>query len=316
MELKSKYINEQYLFEAQMAQIQQQHNIFMNGGGGGPLSTPTTPPVVITDPDVLAFVAASGVTDNTQKSAVNTLVTSLKGYSIWTKLNAIYPFVGGTASTHKWNLKDPRDLDAAYRLSFSGGWTHNGNGITGNGTDAYGETYYNAQPINTLGVYTRTSGTAGGVLFGQSSIYDGDEASSNEISFKMFRQQMINFFDAMNTANAPYTKGTTITYTGNPSSTTAVKVYYDGVDLNRTHVAGFWAIQGYSPSLLQPILLGASKLTYYSYPDSIPTLGNIGSHTDQNIAFAFIGNTALTATEALNLNTAIVAYQTTLGRQV
>jgi hypothetical protein len=45
MELKSKYINEQYLFEAQMAQIQQQHNIFMNGGGGGKLNenTPTPP---------------------------------------------------------------------------------------------------------------------------------------------------------------------------------------------------------------------------------------------------------------------------------
>jgi hypothetical protein len=119
MELKSKYINEQYLFEAQMAQIQQQHNAFMNGSGGGPSSTQA--PVVITDPDVLAFVAASGVTDNTQKSAVNTLVTSLKEYSVWTKLNAIYPFVGGTATTHKWNLKDPRDLDAAYRLEFFGG---------------------------------------------------------------------------------------------------------------------------------------------------------------------------------------------------
>ena len=44
MELKSKYINEQYLFEAQLAEAQYQHNIFMNGGGGGPRSTSTTPP--------------------------------------------------------------------------------------------------------------------------------------------------------------------------------------------------------------------------------------------------------------------------------
>lgn len=45
MEMKSKYLHEQYLFEAQMLNLQQmqQQNMFMNGsGGGGPSSsTPT-----------------------------------------------------------------------------------------------------------------------------------------------------------------------------------------------------------------------------------------------------------------------------------
>ena len=48
MELKSKYLNEQYLFEAQMAEIQYQRNLYMNEGGkGGNFSedppTPTSP---------------------------------------------------------------------------------------------------------------------------------------------------------------------------------------------------------------------------------------------------------------------------------
>jgi hypothetical protein len=38
MEMKSKYLHEQYLFEAQMNTLNQIHqqNVFMNGGGGGP----------------------------------------------------------------------------------------------------------------------------------------------------------------------------------------------------------------------------------------------------------------------------------------
>ena len=44
MELKAKYINEQYLFEAQMFNLQQQHNVFMNGGGGGKLNEDTPSP--------------------------------------------------------------------------------------------------------------------------------------------------------------------------------------------------------------------------------------------------------------------------------
>ncbi len=49
------------------------------------------------DPDAQAFITAAGITDATQQSAINTLVTDLKGYGIWTKMKAIYPFVGGTS---------------------------------------------------------------------------------------------------------------------------------------------------------------------------------------------------------------------------
>jgi hypothetical protein len=103
-----------------------------------------TPPVISSlDPDAQAFITAAGITDATQKDAVNQLVVDLKGYSIWTKMKALYPFVGGTASTHKWNLKDPRDLDAAFRLVFSGGITHSSGGIQGNGVNGYYNTNFN-----------------------------------------------------------------------------------------------------------------------------------------------------------------------------
>ena len=58
------------------------------------------------------------------------MVIDLKGYGIWSKLIAIYPFVGGTSFTHKFNLKNPLDTDAAFRLSYVGSPTHSSNGMS------------------------------------------------------------------------------------------------------------------------------------------------------------------------------------------
>ena len=96
------------------------------------------------DADAQAFITAAVITDVTQQNAINTLVVDLKGYSIWTKFSAIYPIVGGTAAQHKFNLKNPLDTDAAFRLVFSGGWTHSANGALPNGTNGYADTKVNA----------------------------------------------------------------------------------------------------------------------------------------------------------------------------
>ncbi len=101
---------------------------------------PTTYP---TDADATAFITAAGLTNTNQQTAINTLVNELKLYGIWAKMRAIYPFVGGSATTHKFNLKDPRDVDAAFRLVFNGGWTHTSTGATPNGTTGYANTYLN-----------------------------------------------------------------------------------------------------------------------------------------------------------------------------
>jgi hypothetical protein len=99
------------------------------------------------DPDAAAFITAAGITDATQINAINRLVKNYKGIGdinasvdMWTGSKAIYPFVGGNASAHKFNLKDPRDLDAAFRIVFAGGVTHSAAGIIGNGTNGYGDT--------------------------------------------------------------------------------------------------------------------------------------------------------------------------------
>lgn len=102
--------------------------------GGG---TPTTS----YDGDAQLFFDANTGLSSTQKGAVNALVLALKSDGIWNRMVAIYPFVGGTAAAHKWNLKDPRDNDLAFRLSFLGGWTHDASGALPNGTTGYAKTF-------------------------------------------------------------------------------------------------------------------------------------------------------------------------------
>ena len=92
------------------------------------------------DTDASAFIAAAGLTSSTHISSVRRLVSALKYEGLWIKMKAVYPFVGGSATSHKFNLKDARDVNEAYRLVFSGGWTHDSTGALPNGTNGWANT--------------------------------------------------------------------------------------------------------------------------------------------------------------------------------
>ena len=125
------------------------------------------------DADATAFIDAlttAGVSlSSTEESAINTLVTDLKTAGVWTKMQAIYPFVGGTATGHKYNLADPQDTDAAFRLDFNGGWTHSATGADPNGTNAYADTHFN--PHANLASFTDS----------HFAIYSRDNVSDNTV---------------------------------------------------------------------------------------------------------------------------------------
>jgi hypothetical protein len=99
-----------------------------------------------------AFAAATGITDTTILNALNTFDTGLISNGLDTKMKALYPFVGGTATTHKFNFMDARDLDVAFRLQFNGGWTHSSTGALPNGTNGYANSFFN--PANEASVST------------------------------------------------------------------------------------------------------------------------------------------------------------------
>lgn len=129
------------------------------------------------DPDVALFNTNAGITDPTQQAAINYLVTSLKGASLWTKSKAIYPYIGGTASTHKFNLIDPRDLDIAYRLTSAGTITNDSSGVTFNGSTGYFDTHLNANTVFgssylSMHNYVRSNWTTGTLMSALDNNYD------------------------------------------------------------------------------------------------------------------------------------------------
>ncbi|HVZ96112.1 MAG TPA: hypothetical protein VG847_04500 [Chitinophagaceae bacterium] len=122
------------------------------------------------DPDTWAFIQNSGITDSAEQTALNNLVAQLKYYSLWQKFYAIYPLVGGTAATTKWNLKDPRDLDAAYRLTFSGSPVFTLKGVLFPTPTDYADTHFNDSTFiynsNSISYYSGTQNTVSGYDMG------------------------------------------------------------------------------------------------------------------------------------------------------
>ena len=265
------------------------HGIISSSGGA-----------IVYDTDALAFITAASITDNTQKTAVNTLVTDLKGYNIWSKMKAIYPFVGGTASQHKFNLKDPRDLDAAFRLTFNGGWTHSSSGALPNGTTGWATTYFNpttqlsTQSSNHLSTYLRTNIDELSVDMGSFSYlglgYDISSRYSNVLySFNGIQNDYVSF------ANTD-SRGLFInTRTGNNLH----KILINGVIIG-TNTNNFLLLPNTNIALA----------TRYNVATGLPQ-----TYSSKEQAFASIGD-GLSDTEAANLYTAVQLFNTTLSRQV
>jgi hypothetical protein len=106
------------------------------------------------DPNAGAFINATGI-GGIEAVAINNLVNQLKTEGLWSGMTAIYPMVGGTANTHKYNLINPQDTDAAYRLNFVGGWTHSSSGAKPDGiSGTYANTFAAANSV-----FTTTNGS-------------------------------------------------------------------------------------------------------------------------------------------------------------
>ena len=265
--------------------------------GAGILNGFIVPAVGQFDPDAQAFITAAAIADPTQQAAINTLVVDLKGYSIWTKMQALYPMVGGTASTHKFNLKNPLDTDAAFRLVFSGGWTHSANGALPNGTNAYADTFITPSTSLSLNsthisYYSRTPG-ATGYIFGTN-----DAAVANRTLWQLFGgTNYMSVFTAT---------GNFFSYSG-ANSLSMLMVNRTASNLSNAWAAGVKKATSTNPSsalTTLPLYIGANN-----------TQGIALSFCNAQCAFSSIGD-GLTDTESTNFYTAVQAFQTELNRNV
>ena len=246
-----------------------------------------------------AFIQAAGLIDETQMKAVGTLVFDLKNYNLWDKMKAIYPFVGqaGVSSSFQFNLKDPRNLNAAYRLSFVGSWAYSPSlGIIPDGSTTYANTFFD--PSSSLSL------------------------TDNHLSYYLTQNNLAITNGSMGSKDVYMLQVVGYGFTRNASSNSTFK---SGLSTN----SGFWL--GTRTAINRTVLFNNTQnlventnTTSFFMPSYVtigatndggtgtpsPTVRSSGS-----IGFASIGD-GLTDTEAANLYTAVQRFQTTLGRQV
>jgi hypothetical protein len=248
--------------------------------------------VLISDADALAFLTAASITELPQKAATDTLVQSLKSASLWSKLIAIYPFIGGSGASHAVNLKAP----GTYDISWVSSPTHNSNGVTGNGSSAYGATGIN---LNTLGMVNSVSAYA----------YSRTQTPTDSGWFLG--------------ANIPATRfgmrrsGTTMTADGpndNSSGTLTVAASSDFRKHFLINRSASNAKQIYANNLVYSET--TASVSAPSQPLFLLARNNNGtpaSFSNVNLAFAAIGE-SLSESEFASLRTIVDTFQASLGR--
>ena len=249
------------------------------------------------DADAQAFITAAVITDVTQQNAINTLVVDLKGYSIWTKMKAIYPIVGGTASQHKFNLKDPRDLDAAFRLTYAVGWTHSATGMTPNGA-TYADT--KLIPNTTLSLNsTHISGYLRTNLNSEAPILSSENSGTYNNGLYIWPKLGSVGYSVRINDNTSQSGGTNTD------------------DIRGFHVALRTAsnVKKYRLNNTERFNVTTASTALNTSSIYIAASRNNANYFNNQIAFSSIGD-GLTDTEAANFYTAVQAYQTTLSRQV
>ena len=256
------------------------------------------------DPDAQAFITATGIS-GTNATATNQLVIDLKAANIWTKMKAIYPMVGATATTCKFNLKNPVDSNAAFRLTFFGGGTFSANGYLPNGTNAYADTFYTPSVNSTLNsshvsFYSRTNTDAVSIDIGANNLLGGTSGAtmlytrSTNINYgviDLYPAIAGDYIQAGNTDSRGF-------YSLSRTASNLSKSYKNGNVLSSKTNTG-------NRSTKSIVLSALNK----DSPDQITSFSN------RECAFASIGD-GLTDAEALAFYNAVQTFNTTLARQV
>ena len=264
-----------------------------NAAGSG---NATSNSFYVYDFNAYSFINTAVITNSTEQTAINNLVIGLKSDSLWTSMIAIYPFVGGTSTSCKYNLKNT----ATFTLTFVGSWlpaSFTSFGIQPNGTDTYANTSFLPSTAWTSGnssisAYSRTSNVMlSGVIYGARS-----GATSNNYP-------VLNVSSTSNFHNS----GTPVSPSPLPTSTAC---NFISSRINTTNL--IMAINGTATSYVN--LEGSLP----AVPIALAARRN-GAAADlwstRQLAFAHIG-IGLTTGQCTLLYTRIQAFQTTLGRNV
>lgn len=252
------------------------------------------------DADAQAFfnrvTAAGGSLIATEISAVNTLVLELKGYSIWSSMQAIYPMVGGSAAACAQNLKS-----SSFTGTFTSGWTFASTGVTPNGTSAYfNTTLIPSTSISVNSTHQSLYINTNNVATSADPVDMGSFNSSSQRITLVQSSLAALLFGSANLGTIISTTQATRQGFGITSKTTAslTTIYKNG-----TSVAS-----GNSGGTLPNFNVYIGNLNFINTP-------YVAGYTNNKIAFSSIGD-GLNNTQAGNFYNAVQTFNTTLSRQV
>jgi hypothetical protein len=249
---------------------------------------------IIMDKDALAFVLAAKLSNSLDIQAINYLVSRLKIALLWNKIRVLYPMVGGSSETCKFNLKDPRDLDVAFRLVFSGGWTFSRDGIIPNGNNTTAETFFvipiSMQNSLTFSYYSLTNVIANQVEMG---VY----SNSNDFAYLLYNFSGAAYkgFNSTEAIRGSVYNPTTSLLLASRNSSSNVKYYHQG------RLIDDLSFTSRTPSTSSVILGRYANYGLF--------------HTSKVCAMAHIGE-SFTDQDASNFYNIVQRFQTILGRQV
>ena len=251
------------------------------------------------DADALAyFTANTAITSDADKNAINTFYLGLKSDGLYTKMKAMYLPIWGSATSSKWNLKDPRDIDAAFRLTFTTGWTFSSSGMTPNGTSSYANTKIipnTTLSLNSTHISSYIRNSSQGVLLGT----DGSSLPGTRLWISPNFNGTNRYVQINTNSTTPLTpiNSNVGLWLGSRTSATVSKLYNNG-SINYT------SSESSSGLDLTEIILGARN-TY-------PTISN---YSTSQICFSSIGN-GLTDTESTNFYNRVNTLMTYFGINV
>jgi hypothetical protein len=252
-------------------------------GGGGGYTTRTQ-----------AFATATGIADTTILNALNTFDLGLISNGLDTKMKALYPFVGGTANTHKYNFIDT----TKYQITWMGGITHDSNGIIGNGTNGYGKTGFIPSVDTSLNsvhisAYVRTN-------VNEQKCEIGSAAPGNNQGLALYTR-FSNLF--ISSTNDDDTLSTSISdskgFSMGVRTSSSIRKQYKNGSLINTQTYGSSGPNIYETYIFASNIAGAPSFAYSS----------------KNMSFSSIGS-SLTDAESTTFYNLVQAFQTSLSRQV
>lgn len=110
-------------------------------------------------------VALNSPLSTTEKSAWNQFVISAKANGYYSKLLAVYPILGSSATQHAWNAITPSD----FKLTYSGTVTHTSQYMVGDGTTGFANTQFQMSTqipsgLGGIGVWIKNNTGAGATV--------------------------------------------------------------------------------------------------------------------------------------------------------